>query len=466
MALEVYNTLSRRIEDFRPFSGSKVKAYVCGLTVYDDMHIGHARTYLAFDAIFKYLKYRGYSLEYVQNITDVDDKIIQRARGKGVDTITLAEDYIERSREDMESLGLMPASEYPRVTENISGIVDAIEDLIKKGHAYETVDGIYFDVSSFKDYGRLSNQDTEQLNQHRIEPSPNKKSPLDFALWKKASDTEDDSSDFWSHGRPGWHIECSVMALKYLGEQIDIHGGAMDLVFPHHENEIAQSESLTGKKPFVKYWLHTGFLNSSGEKMSKSRGNILSVKEFLGRHSPEALRLFVLQTHYRSPVDYSEEKIVAAEAAVERLRNFRRNLGAALEASNTKGGSEAEKIAVGLKAKFIEYMDDDFNTPQALAAVFDGVREVNRLLDEKTQSRRSLQQAINVFDELTGVLGLSLGSTEESFSEEERRLIEERNKYRMEKNWTEADRIRDTLLQRGVKLIDRGDGSTTAERIR
>jgi len=464
MTLKVYNTLSRKLEEFRPLRDREVGVYICGLTVYDDMHIGHARTYLAFDAILRYLKYRGYKLTYIQNITDVDDKIIKRARERGVDPLRLSKEYAEKTQDDQKALGLLPADAYPKVSENIPEIIDAVKILIEKEHAYETDSGVYFNVASYPDYGKLSNQDPEQLTQHRIESDPSKKSPLDFALWKKVDDGEFGFESPWGRGRPGWHIECSVMSRKHLGDQIDIHGGALDLIFPHHENEIAQSESLTGKKPFVKYWLHTGFLNSSGEKMSKSLGNILPVREFLKKHSPEALRIFILKTHYRSPVDYSTEKIEEADSAITRLTTFRKALDDTEENAGDEGRSEAATISRNLKKKFTEHMDDDFNTPQALAAVFDSVRRINQLLTRGGESRQSLQATKETFDEIFGVVGLTLTQDDIALTDEEEKLIEERSKLRAEKNWAEADRIRDEFEKRGITLTDRGDGTTIAER--
>jgi len=449
------------MEDFRPFREGEVRVYICGLTVYDFMHIGHARTYIAFDAILRYIKYRGYSVRYVQNVTDIDDKIIKRANERKVDPLELSRDYASKAVEDQEKLGLMKPDAYPKVSENIPEILSAVESLVDGGRAYVTDSGVYFDVSALPDYGRLSRQDTEQLSRHRIEPDQSKRNPLDFALWKRVPEGEVGFASPWGYGRPGWHIECSVMSRKYLGEQFDIHGGALDLVFPHHENEMAQSESLTGK-PFVKYWMHTGFLYSSGEKMSKSLGNIIPVREFLKKHSREALRLFVLQTHYRSPVDYGEESIVNAEAAVGRLRNFRSEMENALSNAKEDGGRKVGEIAGELGADFAAFMDDDFNTPQALAAVFDAVRQINASLGGR-ESRQSIEAAIRIFDEIMGVFGLDIKSKALRIGAEEESLIEERNRYRREKNWYEADRIRDILLQKGIKLVDRSDGTTAAE---
>jgi len=448
--------LSRKLEEFKPLREDRVGVYVCGLTVYDYMHIGHARTYIAFDVILRYLKYRGYNVTYIQNITDIDDKIIRRAKEKNISPMNLSKDYAEKALEDQEKLNITKANGYPMVSDNIKEIISAIQRLIDKGHAYVADGNVYFDVSTFPDYGKLSHQDIEQLKKHRIEPDKRKRTPLDFLLWKESNDDEIGFESPWGYGRPGWHIECSVMSQKYLGDQFDIHGGALDLVFPHHENEIAQSESLTGKKPFVKYWLHTGFLSSSGEKMSKSLGNIISVREFLKKHSKEALRLFLLQTHYRSPVDYSEDNIFSTEKAIERLKKFRRELDIILSKADYDGNYRIQEISYKLRKDFIEYMDDDFNTPKAVASIFDAVRKINSLLTEN-ESKKSIEQTIDIFDELMEILGIEINLSEAELTMEEKKLIDMRNKYRKEKNWVEADKIRRLLLERGIEIIDKND---------
>ncbi len=463
MALCVYNTLSRRVEDFKPIVEGEVRVYICGLTVYDHMHIGHARTYLAFDAILRYLAWRGYKVRYVQNVTDIDDKIIRRAGERGIDPLTLASEFAGKAREDYRLLGLVEAEAYPKVTENIPGIIDAVGKLIEKGNAYATERGVYFDVSTEPGYGSLSHQDTDELDQHRIEPDPGKRNPLDFSLWKRSAEGELGFDSPWGRGRPGWHIECTVMSQKHLGGQLDIHGGALDLIFPHHENEIAQSESLTGKRPFVRYWLHTGFLNSSGEKMSKSLGNIIAVREFLKTYSPEAFRLFIQQTHYRSPVDYSSENVGNAGKAVERLRTFMAELEAASKRALGKG-TEAKEAALKLREDFTKEMDDDFNTPKAVAAVFDAVKKVNTVVAGGNDSGESLASAKAVFDELLGVLGFKFASAVE-LTEEEKSLIGERDQARAAKNWAEADRLRKLLSDGGLRLKDRADGTTAVERV-
>jgi cysteinyl-tRNA synthetase len=461
MALKVYNTLSRGLEVFRPLIEGEVRVYICGLTVYDDMHIGHARTYLAFDAILRYLRFSGYKVRYVQNVTDIDDKIVRRAKERGKEPLALSEEYAARAREDQRMLGLVEADVYPKVSENIGGIIDATRKLIASGNAYVTDRGVYFDVSGSTGYGGLSHQDTEQLGQHRIEPDPQKRNALDFSLWKAAKDGEMGFESPWGLGRPGWHIECSVMARRFLGDQLDIHGGALDLIFPHHENEAAQSEALTGKRPFVRYWLHTGFLNSSGEKMSKSLGNIVSVREFLESYPADAFRLFIMQTHYRSPVDYSPGIMGNAAKAVERLRSFRAGLAAAA-ANATGAGEHARDAAVGLREAFISSMDEDFNTPEAVSAVFDAVRRINAAAVSGGESAGSLKRALEVFDEVVGALGFDF-CAHRGLSAEEAGLLQERRRLRAAGKWAESDRIRDTLLGRGLRLRDMKDGSTVVE---
>ncbi|MFC2162606.1 cysteine--tRNA ligase [Candidatus Altiarchaeota archaeon] len=461
MQIRVYNTLTRELEEFKPSNGNNVRAYVCGLTVYADMHIGHARTYIAFDSIFRYLRSRGYPVKYVQNITDIDDKIIDKALAEGVNPAKLTSNYIQRMIEDQEILGLMRPDEYPKVSEYIPQIISAVQSLMDKGHAYPAGGNVYFRVKSFQDYGRLSRQDLDRLTKHRIRLDECKEDPLDFAVWKNVSDDSLSFESPWGRGRPGWHIECSVMAQALLGDEIDIHGGALDLVFPHHENEIAQSQALTGR-PFVKYWLHTGFLYSSGEKMSKSLGNIMSVRDFLAEYDADTLRLFVLQTHYRSQINYDKDHILAAGNAVERLRQFKQRLS---KATGQQGGRDDRigEAAEELKRGFHEAMSEDFNTPNALSVLFTKVRKINTLLDEGDQAPGSIRHAREVFSEVTGILGLALDA-EADIPDDVLGSIAERDRLRAEKRWDEADKIRDTLSRNGFRLVDGPDGSTRAER--
>ncbi|MFH1722806.1 MAG: cysteine--tRNA ligase [Candidatus Altiarchaeota archaeon] len=467
MSLQVYNTLTRKIEPFIPIEKGKVKIYICGMTVYGDMHIGHARTYVAFDVILRFLKYKGYELSYVQNITDVDDKIVNKAAELGVEPSDLSEKFALRSKEDQEALGLLDPDKFPKVSENISEIISAVQKLIDGGSAYEAEGDVYFDISSSASYGSLSNQDLEQINERRIESDENKRNPSDFSLWKSRPKDEFGYESPWGWGRPGWHIECSVMSQKFLGDQIDIHGGALDLIFPHHENEIAQSEALTSKEPFVRYWIHTGFLNSSGEKMSKSLGNILPVREFLEKFDANVFRLFILQTKYRSPIDYSEDQIKAAASSLEKLKNFKKEMSTALNKDRFGESQDATSLGNKLIESFNKHMDNDFDSSNAIASIYEFVREMNTLIRNGSESKESLSQALTTFEEVVLVLGISIEVTEDiALTEKDKKLIEERNRYRAEKNWKEGDRIRDEFQKRGLKLVDKKDGTTGVEPIK
>ncbi len=405
--MKVFNTLSGRKEDFLP-QGDVVKMYVCGVTPYDDAHIGHAMSYIIFDVIRRYLKFQGYQLKYVQNITDIDDKIIARANSQSIPAGELARKYSQAFLEDMTDLNVEPADIYPYATGEIPKILEVVQGLVDKGYAYQANGSVYFRVRSKEDYGKLSRRNLEQMMAGaRIESSGEKEYPMDFVLWKASKPGEPSWESPWGPGRPGWHIECSAMSLKYLGDTLDIHGGGQDLVFPHHENEIAQSESFTGRKPFVKYWLHNGLLRLGEEKMSKSLGNLITIKEALPKYSADAIRLFVLSSHYRSPLTYSEEALGAAERGVERLR----------QAADEKRAEQYEKVNTGeivwvfispgvLEEKFKSAMDDDFGTPRALSWLFTLANEINRavslgLNSEVVKHRKLLK-------ELASVLGLTL----------------------------------------------------------
>ncbi len=397
--MRVYNTLSGQKEEFIP-RGDPVRMYVCGVTPYDECHIGHAMSYIVFDVIRRYLEFRGYRVRHVQNFTDIDDKIIERASRLGVSPKELAEKFIAGYFSDMDALNVKRAHLYPRATEEIPKIIEIIEGLVEKGHAYQVGGNIYFRVQSDLDYGKLSHRDFEgMVSGARIEVDEAKEHPMDFALWKAAKPGEPCWESPWGPGRPGWHIECSAMSLKYLGETLDIHGGGQDLIFPHHENEIAQSECFTGVVPFARYWLHNGLMQLGREKMSKSVGNLVTVKEALKKYSADALRLFILSSHYRSPLTYTEEGLQAAERGVERLR---------LAAKRGGGGGAAAIDAQPYRSRFIEAMDDDFNTPQAIAVLFDLAREINR----GGERGLSIIEAQRELVELAGVLGLTLGGRE------------------------------------------------------
>ncbi|MFC1911555.1 cysteine--tRNA ligase [Chloroflexota bacterium] len=453
--MKVFNTLAGKKEEFLP-QGEEVKMYVCGVTPYDDAHLGHAMSYIIFDVIRRYLRFSGYKVKYVQNITDIDDKIIDRANKLCVSTKELADKFSDSYFADMASLHILPADVYPRATGEVPKIIEIVQGLIDKGYAYPAQGSVYFRVRNVSDYGKLSHRNLDaMMSGARIEYEEEKEHPMDFVLWKASKPGEPSWDSPWGAGRPGWHIECSAMSLKYLGNTLDIHGGGQDLVFPHHENEIAQSESFTGVKPFVKYWLHNGMVQLGAEKMSKSLGNLITIKEAVEKYGADAIRIFVLSSHYRSPLTYSEEILEAAKGGVERLvRVLSRD-------DPTDGVGEAVD-ATPYRERFIEAMDDDFNTPQALAALFDLAREINQAADSGT----SFLKARSVLEELaTDVLGLKLsalaflGEPDPETQHRVDHLIEERNRLRKAKQWQRADEIRAELAEMGVVLEDTPQGT-------
>ena len=470
--MKVYNTLSGKKEEFSP-QGDQVRIYVCGVTPYDDAHIGHAMSYIIFDVIRRYLRFRGYKVKYVQNVTDIDDKIIGRANKLGIPPRELAEKYTQSYFEDMDALNIEPADVYPRATGEIDKIIEVIGGLIDKGHAYPAGGSVYFRVRSAPDYGKLSRRSLEAMRAAEgAMGSEEKEDAMDFALWKASKPGEPYWKSPWGEGRPGWHIECSAMSLKYLGETLDIHGGGQDLIFPHHENEIAQSESFTGVKPFVKYWLHNGLVQLGGDKMSKSLGNLITIKQALANYSPDALRIFILSSHYRSPLTYSEEGLEASERGVERLLRV-------VSRDDPAGGKGEAFNAEPYRKQFIEAMDDDFNTAKALGILFDLASTINQAGDAGV----SIGQAQGVLVELArDILGLKLGfkppvqtielkpialktsvvsptlvlgvNPTPEIEERVNRLVEERVKCRQKKNWQRADEIRKRLAELGVELED------------
>ena len=474
--MKVFNTLSGKKERFLP-QGDEVKMYVCGITPYSDCHIGHGMSYVIFDVIRRYLQFRGYKVKYVQNITDIDDKIIDRAGKLGISARELAEKYANRYFEDMDALNVAQADIYPRATEEIPKIIEMIQGLIDKGHAYPAQGSVYFRVRNVADYGKLAHRSLESMMAGaRIEVGETKEHPMDFVLWKASKPGEPAWESPWGEGRPGWHIECSAMSLKYLGNTLDIHGGGQDLVFPHHENEIAQSESFTGVKPFVKYWLHNGLVQIGEEKMSKSLGNLVPLKEVLARYSADAIRIFILSSHYRSPLTYSEEGLEAAERGADRLRQAAHGEG--------KGEKATERMDVKFyRERFTEAMDDDFNTAQALATLFDLARDINRA----DEAGYEVVGARETLLELAGVLGLTLEmpekpsldaksyadivgaitalppeakqwqpSEKESYIEH---LIWLRNQLRADEQWQQADIIRAKLGELDIALEDTSRGT-------
>jgi cysteinyl-tRNA synthetase len=467
MTLEVYNTLSDRKETFEALEPGVVRMYVCGPTVYDKAHLGHAMSSIVFDVIRRYLEYRGYRVLHVMNYTDVDDKVIQRAQQLGVGATELSERYIAEYDRHMQQLNLLPPLVKPRVSREIDNILRMVQGLIDKGYAYSVDGDVYFEVARDPDYGRLSGRRLEEMRAGaRVEVDERKRGAADFALWKAAKPGEPSWPSPWGAGRPGWHIECSTMSLQHLGEQIDIHGGGNDLIFPHHENEIAQSESLTGK-PFVRYWLHNGMMQLRGEDMSKSTGVMLSVDEFLSRHEPDVLRLMVLNSHYRKPLTYTEESAEAARGALERLRGALKPGEAELETAGPPAGDSAAGAALAQAAArarrdFQAAMDDDFNTAQALGALFELVREIHQAR-QAGASQSILEPGQQTLSELAGVLGLRLQvvlGTEGMASALVELLIEIRQDLRGAKQWALADRIRDRLEGLGIALEDGKRGTT------
>jgi len=476
MVIRVYNSLSRVKEVFEPLHEGWVGIYVCGPTVYDWTHLGHARTYVAFDAIIRWLEYRGYRVFYVQNITDVghltetgEDKVVGRAMRERIEPMALVEFYMREYFKDMDALGVRRPDVSPRATGHIIDMIEAVKKLIEKGYAYEVDGNVFFDTSKLQDYGKLSRVKLEEMIAGaRIDVHPGKRDPRDFALWKKAG--EDYPLKWispWGYGFPGWHIECTVMAMRYLGEQIDIHGGAIDLIFPHHENEIAQAEALTGKKPFVKYWMHTGLLTVNGEKMAKSLGNYVRVRDVLQEFSPEAVRLFILSAHYRSQLDYRREKMEEAEASVRRLIGILERVEEAFAEKSYEGSSSLEERSLleelkRLSMEFDKAMDDDFNTAEALSYLYAMSRVMNKMLDLPRINRSILEESRDIFSAKLRILGLPDKPARRRISD---KLLEEllkiivdiRSEARRRKDYAIADEIRRRLALIGIKLEDLPD---------
>ncbi|SFJ88726.1 cysteinyl-tRNA synthetase [Paenibacillus sp. UNC496MF] len=460
MTLRIYNTMTREKEDFKTLTPGKVNMYVCGPTVYDYIHIGNARPAIFFDVVRRYLESIGYDVHYVVNFTDVDDKLIRKAEQLGTTVPDVAERFIAAFKENIEGLGIRKASFNPRVTENIPEIITFISELVAEGHAYENGGDVFFRTSSFPDYGKLSHQILEELQLGiRIGVDERKENGQDFVLWKAAKPGEIKWESPWGPGRPGWHIECSAMARKYLGDTLDIHGGGHDLQFPHHECEIAQSEALTGK-PLANYWMHNGFININNEKMSKSLGNGITVQELLSRFKPAVIRYFMLSGHYRSPLNFNDETMEQAQNSIERIANSVSNLKHRLETAVSPAGEELVALKARIteiKARFNAKMDDDFNTPDAITALFDLVSEANQLLQRPVVSPESVRVLLEAFESFDRVLGL-LGADEELLDAEIDALIVERAEARAAKNWKRADEIRDLLAAQGIVLEDTPQG--------
>lgn len=458
--MKLYNSLTRRKDEFVPIEPGKVRMYVCGPTVYNYFHIGNARPFLIFDTLRRYLEYRGYDVKYIQNFTDVDDKIIRKAKEEGLDSFVVSEKYIVEYFRDADALGIKRATVHPKVTETIPEIIAYIQTLVDLGNAYVADGDVYYATASFKNYGKLSRQSLDDLEAgSRIEINEQKQNPMDFVLWKSKKPGEPSWPSPWGEGRPGWHIECSVMSTKYLGETIDIHAGGQDLIFPHHENEIAQSEAYSGK-PFAHYWLHNGYINIDNEKMSKSKGNFFTVRDILKQYDPEVLRFFILSAHYRNPINFSEELILQAGNGLERLYNAKENLNHTIEnASNIKlTVMEIEKLSNlrHHKEHFLEVMDDDLNTADAISTIFELIREINSNLEE-TSSKEFASNALSLLMELAGVLGI-LSKEKGGLDEEVEALIEKRKDARARKDFAKSDEIRDRLKEMGIVLEDTPQG--------
>ncbi len=449
--MKIFNTLSGKKEEFVP-QGNELKMYVCGVTPYDDAHLGHAMSYIIFDVIRRYLKYRGHIIKFVQNVTDIDDKIIDRANQRGIPPHELAEKFAQSFFNDMEALNVTPADIYPRATEEIPKIIEVTQGLIDKGYAYPAEGSVYFRVRNVPDYGKLSHRSLDSMMS--CETGGEKEDPMDFVLWKASKPGEPEWESPWGPGRPGWHIECSAMSLKYLGDTLDIHGGGQDLVFPHHENEIAQSESYTGVKPFVKYWLHNGLVQLGEEKMSKSLGNLITIKEARERYGADALRIFVLSSHYRSPLTYSEEAIEAAGSGVERLLRV-------ISRDDPTGGKGESLDAEPYYNQFIEAMDDDFNTPQALAILFDLARMINQAGDAGISFSDARNTMLTLARDVLGLRLEFLGAQDPETEALVKSLIEERESLRKAKQWQQADEIRNKIRELGVIIEDTPSGTVT-----
>ena len=461
--MRFYNTLTRRKDEFVPIEKNKVKMYSCGPTVYNYFHIGNARPFIIFDTLRNYLEYRGYEVTFVQNFTDVDDKIINRANEEGISPLEVTDKYIKEYFVDADGLGIRRASVHPRVTECIEDIIEFIEELIQKGHAYEIDGDVYYDTKSFDGYGKLSRQNMEELNAGaRIDVDDRKKSPSDFALWKKKKEGEIGWISPWGEGRPGWHIECSVMSRKYLGDTIDIHSGGQDLIFPHHENEIAQSEGRSGKE-FAHYWLHNGYININNQKMSKSLNNFFTVREISEVIDLEIVRFFLLSAQYRNPVNFSQDLLDAAKSGMERLYNTKHKVEFLLEQAQGMIKEDEKEFVSKLpsyRELFIEAMDDDLNTADGISAIFELSKFINTTVSEKS-SKEYLQECMNIFCELTNVLNIIQKKKSDGFDEDKiNELIEQRSLAKKEKNFAEADRIRGQLHDMGVEVLDTRQGTT------
>ncbi len=464
--LRFYNTLTKKIEEFKPLNPPNVTMYICGPTVYDFFHVGNARTFVLADVIRKYLEYKGFNVKFVMNLTDIDDKIIKKSNEEKISTNDVAKKYTDAFFKDLKNLNIKEATLYPKATENIQDIINMIKSLIDKGFAYNVEGNVFYNVNKFNSYGKLSGKNINELESGaRVEINESKQQPLDFALWKKAKEGEPYWESPWGKGRPGWHIECSAMSCKHLGETFDIHAGGNDLIFPHHENEIAQSEAFTDK-PFAKYWIHFGFLNINKEKMSKSLGNFFTAREVLEKFSPEAIRLFFLQAHYRGPLDFTDELLAAAEKGLEKIKNLQDTVTNELKKYN-QNGKMPEFDFDDFEQRFNKVMDDDFNTSQAVSVIFDFIKEINKTIAENTSLNVDFYRKINNFLEsiTRSILGItkdkSVADKPDSLLENKlvEILIDIRLKAKKKKNFSLADEIRDKLSSIGITIKDTKDGT-------
>ena len=466
MSLKIYNTMTQKKEEFIPLKNGEVGMYVCGPTVYNYIHIGNARPFIIFEVVKRFLNFKGYRVKYIQNLTDIDDKMINKAKELKITVSELAEKFIAEYFIDADYLNIEKADVHPRATEHIREIIELVKGLLEKGYAYEIDGNIFFSVSKFKDYGKLSGQNIEELKSGaRVEVNERKKEAIDFALWKKAKEGEPSWESPWGNGRPGWHIECSAMSMKYLGKTFDIHAGGSDLVFPHHENEVAQSEAYTNQQ-FVRYWMHNGYLCLNNQKMSKSLGNIMKVRDICQKYKGEVIRYFILSAHYRSPLDFSEEQLQQAQSSLQRLDNVMFNVKHLLKQDEfRKSKNKDDKLILEKRKeselKFIEAMDDDFNTPVALSHLFGFAREANIYLNSQdSKNKEVLEGILKFYQELAGeILGILKDiDQEERFEQEIIKLIEMRENARKERNWIESDRIRNKLQEKGILLEDTPSG--------
>lgn len=457
--MKIYNTLTNKKEEFKPIKENKVKIYSCGPTVYDYFHLGNARPFIIFDTLRRYFEYRGYDVEFVQNFTDIDDKMIKRANSEGITVKELAQRFIDEYYKDAEGLKIKKATVHPRATEVIPEIIDMCSRLIENGYAYEANGDVYFSTKKFKPYGKLSHQPLEDLEAGaRIDVNDIKKDPMDFAVWKAKKEGEPYWESPWGEGRPGWHIECSAMVNKYLGKTIDIHCGGKDLAFPHHENEIAQSEAANGVE-FAHYWMHNGYINIDNKKMSKSLGNFFTVRDLAQKFSYDVLRFFMLSAHYRSPINFSDDLLMQSQKGLDRIVNCRENLEFLLKNVTDAGMTADEKAQLdGFKESFIAHMDDDLNTADAIADIFDAVRVINSVVSENPK-KDYIEYALKIINELTGVLGIAQVNEEKASDEEKiNELIAKRAEFKKQKDFASADKVREELLSMGIEISDTREG--------